>query len=242
MIVTVANLKGGAGKTTSAMFLAHALAQRTGSATTLVDADPQRSSASWAKAAAAAGHPLAVPVLARASAQLAAMLPATPNIVIDCPPADLDIIEAAVALADVVLVPTSPSALDLSQVQATVDLAAAAGRPAVVLLNRTRRTRSVALAEQGLRAAGVRVLRTHIALREAVAMAFGQPVRQLHGYELAAAELVGALPEQPYTVEAVRKRALVPPHRVLPSGGRSGGIGDPELIARLRTSVARLAT
>jgi hypothetical protein len=63
-------------------------------------------------------------------------------------------------------------------------------------------------------------------------MAFGQPVRSLHGYDLVAAELLGALPDQPYSVEAVRQR-------VAPVA--SLGPNDDELIARLKTSMARLA-
>jgi hypothetical protein len=83
-----------------------------------------------------------------------------------------------------------------------------------------------------LRGAGLQLLRTHVPLREALAMAFGQPVRLLHGYDLVAAELLGALPEQPYSVEAVRQR-------VAPVA--SLGPNDDELIARLKTSMARLA-
>src|SRR5947209_1106679 len=127
MIVVVANLKGGVGKTTSSMYLAHALSQATGDQCALIDSDPQGSATQWAKSAA-------------------------------------------------------------------------------VLLTRTRRTRSVAEAEGSLRTLGVHVLSTHVPLREAVAMGFGQRVRQLHGYDLVVAELLGALPVQPYSVEAVRQR------------------------------------
>ena len=261
MIVAVANLKGGVGKTTTSVFVAHALAEATGARCELIDADPQASAVEWAKRAAAAGHPLSVPVLAEPASRLAVMVPGAPNVVIDTPPADLDIVAAAVGLADLVLVPTSTSALDLSRVQLTVDAATHRGKPAAVLLTRTRRTRSVATSEESLRSAGVRVLRTHIPLREALAMGFGQPVRQLHGYELATAELLGALPDQPYSVEAVRQRAgrnwasyRKPPsprpqaaglgqHRSPRAPLRLGPIdpGEDEIIQQLKASMARLA-
>ncbi|HKC28550.1 MAG TPA: ParA family protein [Jatrophihabitans sp.] len=261
MIVTVANRKGGVGKTTTSVFLAHALAEATGASCALIDADPQASAAQWAQRAADAGHLLSVPVLAQPTPKLAQTVPDTQHVVIDTPPADLDIIAAAIELADLVVVPTSASALDLSLVPVTVEAAARSGKPAAVLLTSTRRTRSIGAAEDSLRDAGVRVLRARIALREALAMAFGQPVRQLHGYELVAAELLGALPDQPYSVEAVRQRvastqvghnkansprlhravltqqfAAQVAHRPRPISS-----GDDEIVQRLRASMARLA-
>jgi hypothetical protein len=123
----------------------------------------------------------------------------------------------------------------------------------------------VGAAEESLRRDGLRVLTTHIPLREALALAFGQPVRELHGYDLATAELLGLLPEQPYSVEAVRRRAahtvafpaaslaashemLVPRvglgrHRSTQDELAADAINliDDELIQRLKSSMARLA-
>lgn len=259
MIVTVANQKGGVGKTTTSVFLAHALAEATTAPCALIDADPQASATEWARRAADTGFPLSVPVLAAPTTELVAILPQTPHVVIDTPPGDFDIIAAAVKLADLVLVPTSASTLDLSRVSATVDTATHTGTPAVVLLTRTRRTRSVPAAEDSLQRAGLHLLRTHVPLREGLGMAFGQPVRSLHGYDLVTAELLGALPDQPYSVEAVRRRAhgaaaarepVLPHHRhalSVPAGGAgvratTFGPNEDELIARLKTSMARLAT
>jgi chromosome partitioning protein len=269
VIVTVANRKGGVGKTTASVFLAHALAAATGQACALVDADPQASAATWARRAAEAGQPLAVAVAAHPTARLGARLPTTPNVVIDTPPGEADIVAAAIEVADLVLVPTSPSAMDLSVVETTVAAATRRGKPAAVLLTCTRRTRSVGAAEEALRAAGVRLLRTHIALREALAMAFGRPVRDLHGYDLATAELLGLLPDQPYSVAAVQRRADQPRaghrpaprpqlprnqgrHREAPAALRALApapaaaepvdLSDDALIQRLKTSMARLGT
>jgi chromosome partitioning protein len=270
VIVTVANRKGGVGKTTTAVFVAHALTEATGAPCTLVDADPLASATQWAGRAAASGSPLQV-VVRPPAARLSALATGAPNVVIDTPPDDSDVVAAAVALADIVVIPTSPSALDLSVVESTLALATGSRKPAVVLLTQTRRTRSVASAEKTLRDAGARLLQTHIPLREALAMAFGRPVRQLHGYDLALAELLGALPEQPYSVDAVRQRSARPrsgvrqpislrPHLAAhPDGHRADhsagtgapqlalragaiGLGDDEIIERLKLSVARLAT
>ncbi len=241
MIITVANRKGGVGKTTTSVHIAHALAAATGARCALIDADPQRSAVQWAQRAADAGTALPMPVLAQPTARL--VLPEVPNIVIDTPPADQDIVAAAIGVADVVLVPTSPSALDLSQVQVAVEAARRSGKPVAVLLTRTRRTLSVASAEDGLRELGIHVLRTRIPLREALAMAFGRPVRELHGYDLACAELLGELPEQPYSVAAVKERMAAKAEPVSTAArvpARVIGFDDEELIQRLKSSMARL--
>ena len=260
MILTVANAKGGVGKTTTAVFLAHALTRSTGALCAVVDADPQASAWQWSRETAQRGRPLDVPVIAQPTARLSA--PAAPHVVIDTPPGDRDIVEAAVDLADLVVVPTSPSSLDLSRVRVTLDAAAAARTPVVVLLTRTRRTRSVADALAELAGIGATVLGTHIALRESLAMAFGHQVGQLHGYDLAAAELSGALPADAFPVDAVRRRVargwdalppLVPPRPALvgpalvgpgaaPAPVRTDPLGlNQDAIARLKDSVARLA-
>ena len=235
----MANGKGGVGKTTTAVYLAHALHDATGEACTLIDADPQASAARWARLAAGTGAPLQVTVRERPSTRLAALATTTRNVVIDTPPGDAEILAAAVGVADLVIVPTSPSALDVSVTLQTLDTVIASGTPSAALLTRTRRTRSVSGAEAELIDAGATVLRTHIPLREALAMAFGRPVGDLHGYDLATAEILGLLPEQPYSVSAVQERATRPAagHRAV---ARPAFDHDDALIAQLRTSVARL--
>ena len=239
MIVVVANGKGGVGKTTTAVFLAHALLGATGEEWTLIDADPQASAARWARLAAGTGAPLDVTVRERPSTRLAALAAGTRNVVIDTPPNDAEILAAAVGVADLVVVPTSSGALDVAVTLRTLDTVLASGTPCAVLLTRTRRTKSVSSAEAALADAGASVLRTHIPLREALAMAFGRPVRELHGYDLATAEILGHLPEQPFSVEAVQERVSRPVSRPRVAV-HSGAFGDDALIAQLRTSVARL--
>ena len=234
MIVAVANRKGGVGKTTTAVFLAHALAAATRAPSAVIDADPQGSAVEWARRAAESGLPLGVPVFAQPTSRL--VLPEAPNVVIDTPPGDLGIVASAIELAQLVLVPTSPSALDLSQVQVTAEAATRSGKPVAALLTRTRRTRSVAEAEESLRELGVPVLNTRIPLRESLAMAFGRPVRDLHGYDLVCSELLGRLADQPYSVAAVRERMAAPQAR----GVRTIGFDDDELMQRLKSSMARL--
>jgi chromosome partitioning protein len=237
MIIAVANRKGGVGKTTSAVYLAHALAAANRRPSAVIDADPQGSAVEWARRAADVHRPLGVPVFAQPTSRL--VLPEAPDVVIDTPPGDLGIVAAAIELAELVLVPTSPSTLDLSQVQVTVETATRAGKPVAAVLTRTRRTRSVAEAEQCLSELGVPVLNTRIPLRESLAQAFGRPVRDLHGYDLVCSELLGRLAEQPYSVAAVRERVAASSAAQTRSV-RTFGFEDDELMRRLKSSMARL--
>jgi chromosome partitioning protein len=119
MRVALVNIKGGAGKTTNAMYLAAALAE-TGR-TMLVDADKQGSAIKWSS-----GVDLPFAVMGRPSADIPRWLPTVEagyeNVVMDTPPGDLAIIKSAVAAADVVLVPVAPTRTELMQLEPTFEL------------------------------------------------------------------------------------------------------------------------
>lgn len=125
-IISVSNRKGGVGKTTIALNLAAALTDQ-GQRVVLIDADPQQSATQWAQQgqpAASQGparlplavHPLpadaGAPQFQAAITQCAQAAQAT-LVVIDCPPELSDPALVAALLADLVLVPVTPSPLDL---------------------------------------------------------------------------------------------------------------------------------
>ena len=176
MIVAVANLKGGVGKTTLAVALAEAGAARWGSAL-LVDADGAQLGASrWHELAGAMGAvPLAVttPDLARA---LSATTAATaPLVVIDTGPGRADVARQALEVADVAAVPLRPAVADVDRAWRTLALADETGTPALAVLSLARaRTVALSAARDTLSAGGAHVARTVVYVREAIAANFGE--------------------------------------------------------------------
>jgi chromosome partitioning protein len=125
-LIAVGNLKGGTGKSTIAVNLACALrdADRT---VTLVDADPQGSATDWQ---AGGGLPVLVDSLPLTSpheaqrwvARVLALKAGTDYVVVDLPPQVGSGIASALLLADVLLVPVSPSGVDLRATGRALDL------------------------------------------------------------------------------------------------------------------------
>jgi chromosome partitioning protein len=185
MILAVANMKGGTGKTTTAVYLARYLSA------VVVDADPQGSALGWSAAVAEDGGTLGVEVVHLPDPKLADRLPKADRLVIDCSPRDHRITDAAITVADLVVIPTATTSADLDRTWATLDLAGQLGTPAAVLLVRVRAgTRSLAAAVEALTDEHATVLDARIPQREALAVAWGQPLTaDPYGYDLAAAQI-----------------------------------------------------
>lgn len=117
-VVTVANQKGGSGKTTVLMQLAGSFARR-GRRILVVDADPQGTATRWAASAPdETPFPAAVVSLSAAGSkvhrEVAKFTEDYHVILVDCPPAvDSPAPQSALLIADLVLVPVIPSPLDL---------------------------------------------------------------------------------------------------------------------------------
>lgn len=131
MIISVINLKGGVGKTTTAIALATA-AMRDGKDVELFDCDPQSSASLWELKADEAGDPLPFPVL---PANVATVRQAGKKlkgkedrwIVIDCPP-NGRVMDEAMICADVVIVPSSTGPADMTKTFETADVLADRGK------------------------------------------------------------------------------------------------------------------
>lgn len=198
-ILTVAGLKGGVGKTTSAVHLAHGFAVAAGARVLLLDADPQGSALSWSEQAG--GFPgvqvVALPVkdLHRRAADLGT---GYAWVVIDTPPGDLAISASAVRAATDVLLPLPPATIDIDRLRPTLELLAEMDplRPEPiaprVMLTRVRAgTVNARAARQVLDSIGLDVLTAEVPLREAFAGAFGSPVTDIGEYAAVVDELMG---------------------------------------------------
>jgi chromosome partitioning protein len=117
-IVAVGNLKGGTGKSTIAVNLACRLAE-TQRAVLLIDADPQGTATAWLRDGPPQGLCVASLPLARAEGHamwadgIREQRPCHERIVIDLPPQTGDCFEAALRVADLLVVPLTLSEVDL---------------------------------------------------------------------------------------------------------------------------------
>jgi chromosome partitioning protein len=140
-IITIAQQKGGAGKTTLAAHLALAWHEM-GESVALVDIDPQGSLSRWFQARQAAlgpgeaGVSVATVTGWRASGEIERLGAKHSLIVIDSPPHAETEAKMAIRSAHLVVVPVQPSPLDLWATRPTVEIAAAERVPLILVLNR----------------------------------------------------------------------------------------------------------
>lgn len=139
MIISTINLKGGVGKTTTAIALATA-AVRDGKDVELYDCDPQSSASLWAMMAEEAGDPLPFPVT---PANVATVRTAGRRLkgaedkylFIDCPP-NGRVMDEAADCSDLIVVPTTTGPADMVKTFETTDTLGARGFLFAILLTR----------------------------------------------------------------------------------------------------------
>jgi chromosome partitioning protein len=140
-VITIAQRKGGAGKTTLAAQLAVAWA-RSGARVAVLDIDPQGSLAAWAGLRrarlgdAAIGFEFAALPGWRAEQWIGDHARDADFVVIDSPPHVETEARIAVRAAGLVVIPVQPSPLDLWATEATLTMAKKERRPALAVLNR----------------------------------------------------------------------------------------------------------
>lgn len=140
-VITVAQQKGGAGKTTLAAHLAVAFAQR-GRRVAVIDVDPQGSLSHWHRirekryGEGYTGMTFTALSGWRVGSEISRLKRGHDIILIDSPPHIETEARTAIRNADLVLIPVQPSPTDLWATQATLDLAFGEKIPVKVVLNR----------------------------------------------------------------------------------------------------------
>ena len=112
-VITFANTKGGAGKTTAVLLLSTELA-RLGNRVTILDADPQRWISRWHETGTPAANINVVPYVTLATLQSAISTnkPQTDYFILDLPGASSPLLATALGMSDHVLIPIQGCAMD----------------------------------------------------------------------------------------------------------------------------------
>ncbi len=140
-VITIAQQKGGAGKTTVAAHLAVALSQK-GNRVAVIDIDPQGSLGHWHRVREErfgegfTGVSFSSLSGWRVGSEVSRLRKLQDYIIIDSPPHTETEARTAIRTADLIIIPVQPSPTDLWATKATLDLAKAEKIPVRVVLNR----------------------------------------------------------------------------------------------------------
>lgn len=200
VVLAMASLKGGTGKTTVGLNLAVA-AEEAGLRTVVVDVDPQQASAKWGDlremmgktptviSAMAARLPQTIESLTRLGAEL---------LVIDTAAHAEGILVSTIDLADLVLIPCRPTIVDLQYLATTIQLTTLRRKNAAVILNAVAtRTLDRGQAEGAIMDMGVNLIPVSVSNLVAYTRAItaGQGVTEFEPDGKAAAEMRALIAE-----------------------------------------------
>jgi chromosome partitioning protein len=120
MNIVVTNLKGGVGKTTTAVYLSALAVERGYDPVLLIDADRQASSAEWLEERPIEGVSV---VEAPSERTLARAMGRHDGVgIVDTPPGDERLVQAAINAADAVVIPTRAGGVEFGRVAVTLGM------------------------------------------------------------------------------------------------------------------------
>jgi chromosome partitioning protein len=120
MNIVVTNLKGGVGKTTTAVYLAAVAVARRHDPVVVVDADRQASAAEWLEERPIEGVEVVEAPSERTLAR--ALGNGGGTVIVDLPPGDERLVQSAIGAADAVVIPTRAGGVEFARVAHTLEL------------------------------------------------------------------------------------------------------------------------
>jgi len=191
-VVTLAGTKGGTGKTTLASALAVRAAEECPKVA-LIDLDPQESLSSWWTRRGKVKNPKLFEIDAATEAIELLISQNWQWVFIDTGPAKIELIEPGIAVADLVLIPTRPSAFDIEQAAIAVELCESHGKPHAFVFNHAPSGASKLLKSSidFIRQSGGAVLDAHLSFRSAymAALTVGKSGPEVDKSEVARKEI-----------------------------------------------------
>lgn len=171
-VITIAQQKGGAGKTTVTAHLAVAFSQR-GKRTAIIDIDPQASLSTWHRIREEkfgedyTGLTCVATTGWRLASEIAELKDDHDVILIDSPPHIESDARGAIRAADLIILPVQPSPTDLWATKATLEIGEQEGIETRILLNRVSANSKLAKAVNAdlKKSAGKQLLKTQLGNR-----------------------------------------------------------------------------
>lgn len=166
-IITIANSKGGVGKTTTSIYLATLLSEY--GSVLLKDSDPQGSATEWVEDIEEMPFDFEL-----TNQRQMGKTKGYDYVVIDTPPQNSDIIRTAIEVADILIIPTEPSGIELSRVFSLVDSSQKDIKKKVLLTKVLSNTNSFKYTKALLDEENIDYFNTYISRREGIKNSFGK--------------------------------------------------------------------
>ena len=166
-IITIANSKGGVGKTTTSIYLATLLSEY--GSVLLKDSDPQGSATEWVEDIEDMPFDFEL-----TNQRQMGKTKGYDFVVIDTPPQNSDIIRTAIEVADILIIPTEPSGIELSRVFSLVDSSSKDIKKKVLLTKVLSNTNSFKYTKALLDEESIDYFDTYISRREGIKNSFGK--------------------------------------------------------------------